>query len=387
MDFEPITKKQPINVSDEKSNNLAAILASRNKLLENIRKHIEFSKPIISREGVGVIYPNTINIVQGKSGVHKSRLAEYLCCSLLNPQQDYIGFKATDNIDINLLYVDTERNIKDQFPYALQRIIKGAGFSTQVGIENFDFISLIEIKRSDRFDALKEYITIARSKTEKHMVIVLDVITDCIKNFNDTNESLELVDFLNRMINKFDVTFICIIHENPGMGEKARGHLGTELHNKSTSTLQISFVKDSNQKNTDLIKVSYLKCRNTRNLDPIHLQYDTIINGLMEVNDDIVRGFTDERRLKATLNDVLKVLPQFLMFRKSKTELIKLLVDQFQCSVKTIEERLKEICEAESLTIEFNGSPCNLRKSKTGSIVYFELIPSNIKVEKLEFSV
>jgi len=384
MDFEPITKKQPINVSDEKSNNLAAILASRNKLLENIRKHIEFSKPIISREGVGVIYPNTINIVQGKSGVHKSRLAEYLCCSLLNPQQDYIGFKATNSIEINLLYVDTERNINDQFPYALQRIIKGAGFSTEVGIENFDFISLIEIKRQDRFEALKEYITIARSKTNKHMVIVLDVITDCIKNFNDTNESLELVDFLNRMINKFDVTFICIIHENPGMGEKARGHLGTELHNKSTTTLQISFVKDANQKNTDLIKVTYLKCRNTRNLDPIHLQYDTIINGLMEVNDDIVRGFTDERRSKASLKEIIEVLPQYLEIKKTKSEIVKLLSNNFYCSTKTIEDRLKEICEDENQSIKFKNAEYSLKKSKTGSVVYYELKQKQVDIPQLQ---
>jgi hypothetical protein len=384
MEFKPISKKSTEEEGDKKSNNLAAILASRNMLMENIRKHIEFSKPIISRNGVGVIYPNTINIVQGKSGVHKSRLAEYLCCSLLNPQQDYIGFKSTDSIDINLLYVDTERNISDQFPYALQRIIRGAGYNTQVGIENFDFISLIEIKRQDRFDALKEYITIARSKTTKHMVIVLDVITDCIKNFNDTSESLELVDFLNRMINKFDVTFICIIHENPGMGEKARGHLGTELHNKSTSTLQISFVKDANQKNTDLIKVTYLKCRNTRNIDPIHLQYDTIINGLMEVNDDIVRGFTDERRAKASLKEMGEVLPQFLEKRTTKTELMRLLVGHCKCSSKTIEDRLKEFCEVESLTIDFRGAKCNLKKSKTGSIVYYELVPINLTEPKLE---
>lgn len=384
MEFKPISKKQPKKDGDEKSNNLSVILDSRNKLLENIRKQIEFSKPIISRNGIGVIYPNTINIVQGKSGVHKSRLAEYLCCSVLNPKQDYIGFKACDNIDVNLLYVDTERNIKDQFPYALQRIIKGAGFSTQVGIENFDFISLIEIKRPDRFDALKEYITIARSKTEKHMVIVLDVITDCIKNFNDTNESLELVDFLNRMINKFDVTFICIIHENPGMGEKARGHLGTELHNKSTSTLQISFVKDANQKNTDLIKVSYLKCRNTRNLDPIHLQYDTIINGLMEVNDDIVRGFTDERRSKASLREIIEVLPQFLEIRKPKSDLLRLLTNHFYCSTKTIEDRLKEICEDEKLSIKFKSNECSLKKSKTGSVVFYELKQKQIDVPQLQ---
>lgn len=70
------------------------------------------------------------------------------------------------------------------------------------------------------------YLCWTQPKTKKHTVFVLDVNTDCIKNFKDYYEPLELVDFLNRMINKFDVTFIRIINENPGVGEKSSGHFG-----------------------------------------------------------------------------------------------------------------------------------------------------------------
>ena len=58
--------------------------------------------------------------------------------------------------------------------------------------------------------------------------MVVDVTTDCIRDFNRSDDSLELIDLMNEAINTYDVTFLYLIHENPG-ASKARGHLGTEL--------------------------------------------------------------------------------------------------------------------------------------------------------------
>ena len=96
--------------------------------IENIKNEIYFSEPLILRENVGIIFPNTINIIQGKAGVHKSRLTEDLCSLLIsNSNSNQLGFsKLNNSIEIKALYVDTERNLKDQFPFALQKIIKKA---------------------------------------------------------------------------------------------------------------------------------------------------------------------------------------------------------------------------------------------------------------------
>ena len=54
------------------------------------------------------------------------------------------------------------------------------------------------------------------------------------------------LDLPNSTINTYDITFLCIIHENPYQ-EKARGHLGTELINKSSTALSINIEKDSKE--------------------------------------------------------------------------------------------------------------------------------------------
>jgi hypothetical protein len=133
----------------------------------------------------------------------------------------------------------------------------------------FDYISLLEFGREERFDMLNiVFRARIRKKFPMHIFIVLDVITDCVFNFNDTKDSMKLIDMMNQTINRYDVTFLCLIHENPGSADKARGHLGTEILNKASTVIQIGFEKDAQNHNTDLLKVAYFKCRSSKKHEP-----------------------------------------------------------------------------------------------------------------------
>ena len=68
---------------NREESNLKKILASQQKIRKRSCEEIQFSKPIITYDDVGVIYPNTLNIIQGKKGVHKSRLTEIFCAIML----------------------------------------------------------------------------------------------------------------------------------------------------------------------------------------------------------------------------------------------------------------------------------------------------------------
>jgi KaiC/GvpD/RAD55 family RecA-like ATPase len=348
--------KESLRVNNSK--NLDKILRSKEILKENSSKIISFSRAIISSFDVGAIFPSTINVIQGKKGVHKSRLTETLCCTLLSRTlgANFLGFKRDFTKTYAVLYVDTERNIKEQFPYAIQKIKEKSGYEIHEQPPNFDYISLIDISRNERFETLKEYLQTTREKYKNsHLFIVMDVITDCIENFNDPKESMKLVDLLNETINNYDVTFLCVIHENPNSGDKARGHLGTEIINKASQVMQIGFEKDSKNNDTELIRLKFLHCRSTRKLDTVYLRYSDEAKGLVIASGEEVNEIKHQKQEKASIPEIQSWLSENMQEAMPKKALIANLKDLFDCGERTIEDRIKELVDSEFLSKNNQG--------------------------------
>jgi hypothetical protein len=256
--------------------NLKTVLATREKLKALKASEIRFSEPVLKQGENAVIFPHTINVIQGQAGVHKSRLAENICSAFLklhSCNNELLGFKRS-NFDTThtVVYVDTERNLSEQLPYALQSIQIKAGYNKADHPSNFEYISLLQISRKERFAALDEYLNHIKKSTSNPLFIVLDVSTDCIEDFNKTDKSMELIDLMNMAINEHNVIFLCLIHENP-KSDKARGHFGTELMNKASTVMQVGFEKDASQNDTEIIRVKYLKCRSTARHTPFYIKY------------------------------------------------------------------------------------------------------------------
>jgi hypothetical protein len=326
-------------------NNLNTLLNTRAKIHERSLLDIEFSRPLISRGNLGIIYPHTITVIQAKKGSHKSRLAETLAILFLHHDKsvELLGFSRTLTKPAMVLYVDTERNQKDQLPFAMQKIRTKAGYPKNQNPEQFDFVSLIDIPRAERFETLKSYIEFVQIKFNAfQLIIILDVITDCILSFNDPKESLKLIDLTNELSNQKEVTFICVIHENPG-GEKARGHLGTEIINKSSQVMQIGFDGD----NRDLIVLKFLHSRNTKAIDPVYLKFDEKTKGLIEADADSIKNGISAKQDKAPLNQVEAWLKKHLIGETVKKEVYKGLMNHFACGERTVDERLNALFENE----------------------------------------
>ncbi len=367
---------------------LRTILATRERLKVAKAQQIIFRPPILTQNGKPAIFPNTINVIQGQAGVHKSRLAELMCSALLrksNCQNNLAEFVAENERKYAVCVVDTERNLTEQLPYALQSIQTKAGFEVSEDPQGFDFISLLEIPRVERFSALKEYLTFVRNEfNDIHIFIVLDVITDCVQDFNQTPDSMEVIDLMNQIINKFNVTFLCLIHENPGF-EKARGHLGTELKNKASTVIQVGFEKDSSSGDTDLIRVKYLKCRSTKRHEPFHLKYCEKFKGLVLANEFEVAEVNEKRKAKAMDSDVADVVEKYLADEPMKNcDLLELLTKDFDAGDRTMTERLKSIIKNETGFHNSKGEPCHLVKEKNGKEVVFKLRPIVQPLFKME---
>ncbi len=353
---------------------LTRLLESQKKIKENKSKPINFSQPILWQKENPVFFPKTINVIQGKAGVHKSRLAETICAALLktpDSNRDLLDFKTNLLSRYAVCYVDTERNLSDQLPYSLQQIQLKAGYTIQDNPYGFDYISLLEFAREERFDMLNIYLEHIRKQFPMHLFIVLDVITDCVFNFNDTKDSMKLIDMMNQSINRYDVTFLCLIHENPGNTDKARGHLGTEILNKASTVLQIGFEKDAQNHNTDLIKVNFLKCRSSKKHDPFFVQYSNEEKGLVMADPFSTQAILDKKNQKAALSETTELLAHLLQPEMSRKELIEVLTEELDCSKRTIVSRLKQITD-NAVVIEqneVNHTLCTRAANK--EIIYF----------------
>jgi len=337
---------------------LSRLLESQKKIKENKGKPINFSQPILWQKENPVFFPKTINVIQGKAGVHKSRLAETICAALLKTPEsnrDLLHFKTNILTRYAVCYVDTERNLSDQLPYSLQQIQLKAGYPIEDHPYGFDYISLLEFGREERFDMLNIYLEHIRKQFPMHIFIVLDVITDCVFNFNDTKDSMKLIDMMNQSINRYDVTFICLIHENPGSTDKARGHLGTEILNKASTVIQIGFEKDAQNHNTDLLKVAYLKCRSSKKHEPFYVQYSDTEKGLVLADFNTVNEVMDSRNQKAALDETIELIGSVLIEPMSKTNLIEKLCFEMDCKERTIETRLKSIISNKLEIPDANG--------------------------------
>lgn len=350
------------------SDNVKRLLKIQDTLRERLAIDISFSKPILKHGDNAIIFPNTINVIQGQAGVHKSRVAETICSAILAKSgiENQLGFTKNAMDHFHLLYADTERNLNDQFPYALQQIITKAGFQKEVPPLNFFFVSLLEIDREIRFDVLREFIQYQRSLTNDHLLIVLDVTTDCIQDFNKPEHTMKLIDLMNVSVNNSNCTFLCIIHENPG-SEKARGHLGTEIMNKSSTVMQSGFVKQDN-KATELIEIKFLKTRNTKKPASIFCKYSDTVNGLVLANENEVSELVNHKKQKSAAEDVAEVLAVYFdgVEQISSTELLQKLCKEFGSKNDAMRKRVNTIV-ADEMPLLINGQSYKVvKKNKAG---------------------
>lgn len=373
----PLSQGERSGVKLESSaQKLKRLLASQQQIRESKCKPISFSQPILWQKENPVFFPKTINVVQGKAGVHKSRLAETICAALLKTPEsnrDLLNFKRNILSRYAVCYVDTERNLSDQLPYSLQQIQLKAGFPIEDHPYGFDYISLLEFAREERFEMLNMYLDYIRQKFPMHLFIVLDVITDCVFNFNDTKDSMKLIDMMNQTINRYDVTFLCLIHENPGSTDKARGHLGTEILNKASTVMQIGFEKDSENRNIDLIKVNYLKCRSSRKHDPFYVEYSDKEKGLVIADPNSIKDAFDSRNQKAALDDTIDLIGTILSEPMNRTNLVEKLCQEMNCKERTMDARIKSILTHKLVIPDANGTVRNLCKRQEGKEVMYYL--------------
>ncbi len=263
-----------------------------------------------------MFYKRTINTIQGTYGSHKSRLAGHIV-SVLMGQNEIIGLRALD--DYQVLYCDTERDVEDELPIEMQGIMNLSGTR-----KNLNYFSFYDVSRENRSEKLNELVDNVRIP-EKHLIVFIDIVTDFITSFNNLEKTNKFIDFANKLSKDKDCSLFMVIHENPNKENKARGHIGTELVNKSNTALSITDEGDG------LYKIKMLKQRRTKKLNNIFVKYSNDFNGLIlvETIKDAVRKLPQ----KELAEFILSFMNKGTQF--SQKEIINRIINRFDISERT----------------------------------------------------
>lgn len=132
-----------------------------------------------------------------------------------------------------VLYIDTEQEIENTVKVA-RRVLWLCGWESKQNNPRFRVLWL----RSDS-SARERWQKVKKAINEMNpTAIFLDGIRDVINDFNDLEQSSNLINQCMSISTSRNCCFWSVLHKNPG-SEKMRGHLGTELSNKVSDTFNI----------------------------------------------------------------------------------------------------------------------------------------------------
>ncbi|WP_298709736.1 hypothetical protein [uncultured Chitinophaga sp.] len=343
------------------------------RVRKNSQQNVTPAPALVKLDNVDIIHQNTIVMVQGQTGVHKSRLSQIISSTIMpSPKKserifDKLGFISNPKISTTVLYVDTERNIRDQFPFAVQEVHKVAGYNLLEISDNFIPISLINIPRQYRLEVLKMYVEKTRKDIRGHLFIVLDVITDCISEINSASSAFDLIDWINAMCDKQNSTFLGVIHENPG-SDKARGHVGTELENKATTAIAIRNFKSD--EDVEVFEVRFKKTRNRKKLSSIYVTFDDKLQTLIRCEKP--DGESEFNQCETILTTIMETVTPGTEI--SRTDLCNALAAKLKMKSETIARKLQAIVNDGDTITTSEGKIIQLSYEKKGKSAFYKLI-------------
>lgn len=210
-----------------------------------------------------------ISMVYGKAKSRKSFFINMMVATLL-VGGEFKGFKGClSKNKKRVLYFDTEQGTY-HVQLAVSRICQ------QIGVPNppnLTVYALRKYKPSERVELI-EY---AIQNTPNVGFVVIDGIRDLVTSINDEDQATEITSCLMKWSEEQQIHIACVLHQNKN-DLNARGHLGTELTNKSEAVLSVAI--DTADKAVSIVEADYC-----RNIAPELFAFE-IIDNLPEIVDD-----------------------------------------------------------------------------------------------------
>lgn len=175
----------------------------------------------------------------GREKTRKSAAAACAAsCFLAGGKHESLQFKA-DFEGRNLVHFDTEQSEYYHHKLGKQMLFQ-AGLSPDEHPSNFYSFHIMPYTKLDRLNFVRYSI----EKTPNIGCVLIDGIVDLCRNYNDLEESSDLVTFIMNMGSKYNYLTLDVLHNARSTGS-ARGHLGTELLNKAQCNINVTKEEDN----------------------------------------------------------------------------------------------------------------------------------------------
>ncbi len=213
----------------------------------SVSRHTQLAeqKHLLEINGVKCFPRGDLVAISGKEKCGKTTICRILTTALLRGEYD--GIKAREE-NLRILWIDTEQAM-------ISTRSVNRGVDMMCGFEPTDqqlyFLNLRECKEKESMRSLIEFMFLQYQPD----LVILDGIRDLIYDFNDIRESSKIVLGCMRMasgvsaeqakiqgiMERKPCCVVCVLHQNkPKEDSNMRGHLGTELANKSGEVWEAS---------------------------------------------------------------------------------------------------------------------------------------------------
>lgn len=146
----------------------------------------------------------------------------------------------------HILYVDTEQS-KVDCQRVMKRILTLAGRSDTTDCEHLVFLALREVTPEERIALIDE----AMAAVPGIGLVIIDGVRDLLHDINNPTEATMVVSQLMKWTDRYQFHLHTVLHQNKS-DENARGHIGTELDNKSETVMQVE--KDRQDADVSVVK-------------------------------------------------------------------------------------------------------------------------------------
>lgn len=150
-----------------------------------------------------------------------------------------------------ILYFDTEQSTYHAFR-VFKRIATLTRKSNQEINERIKYFALRKYSVEDRIGMIDHKIR----NTPAVGLVIIDGIRDLMFDINSPREATLIVNYLMNWTEEFNLHLHTVIHQNKG-DENARGHIGTEINNKSETVLRVE--KDKNDDAISTVEAVYIR--------------------------------------------------------------------------------------------------------------------------------
>lgn len=188
-----------------------------------IPQGIEVPKPeiVFGINGIPIFTKRSISVLIGRAKSGKTTVTAWIVSRSIK-------------INTRVLWIDTEQGL--YYGSRTQHwILSMSGMQTS---QNLQFYDLKTFPPTRRIEIVEEVI-----KMFTPDLVIIDGVRDLVFDINNPEEATTRTGDLMRWAEVYNCHILTILHQNKG-NEHARGHLGTEMINKSESVIKVEVSED-----------------------------------------------------------------------------------------------------------------------------------------------